>query len=392
MRLLFFKHSLVWPRSSGHDVNTYYMMQACALLGHDVSLATASQPSARAIEDLPLCTQVALDAEPHLNGETVPATWLQRRFRGFYGIPPARITALAHAVAAARAEAVIVVGLDALPYLTGLTGVLRVWYAADEWVWHHLSLLREVGALRANVRDAVIKGVYERAHAGLVDRAWVVSEGEARAMQWFAGMPAVDVLPSGVDIDFYRPGGEHAAPRTAVFWGRLDFAPNVQALQWFCKRVWPRVRQRAGDARLTIIGFHPGDAVRRLEATPGVTVMADLADLRSTVRQHAVVVLPFVSGGGIKNKLLEAAALGRPILCTPVAAGGLRHAKTAPMVQARSAEAFGDALLALWNNPDHCAILGQSAREWVTTHHTWAATAKEATDALQDALAQRAGA
>src|SRR5690606_11188209 len=115
-------------------------------------------------------------------------------------------------------------------------GAVRVWYAADEWVWHHLTQLRP-GAPRTwgELRQAALKGAYERAHAGVVDRAWVVSETEARAMRWLAGMRTVDVLPNGVDASYYAPvAREREIPHSAIFWGRLDFGPNVQALEWFC--------------------------------------------------------------------------------------------------------------------------------------------------------------
>jgi glycosyltransferase involved in cell wall biosynthesis len=390
MRLLFVKHSLVWPRSSGHDLYAYYTMQACAALGHDVSLATVMEPSNQAIDRLPLDALFRLDAPTNGNGARLDTSWLQKRFRSFYGIPDARIAALRHAAADSRADAVIVVGLDALPYFPALSGFVRVWYAADEWVWHHLSQLKLGDVdLRANLRDAAVKGLYERAHARLVDRVWVVSTSERRAMRWLAGMRCVDVVPLGVDGQYFCPGNEVPQDRTAVFWGRLDFGPNIQALQWFSRRVWPLVRARMPDARFTVVGFSPTDAVRRL-ATNGISLVADVPDLRSLVRRHALVVLPFVSGGGIKNKLLEAAAMGLPIVCTPRATWGLR-ASPAPVAIATTAERMSDLLLDLWGNPNRRRALGAAARAWVLEHHTWTATARDAVDALEVSLQARVG-
>ena len=69
-------------------------------------------------------------------------TGMQERFRSYWGIEPARIRAVADAARACDADAVVVVGLNVLPYLAGVQGPLRVWYAADEWAWHHLSQVR----------------------------------------------------------------------------------------------------------------------------------------------------------------------------------------------------------------------------------------------------------
>jgi len=391
MKLLFVKHSLVWPRSSGHDVHTYYMMKACAALGHEVALATVVAPEARAIDGLPLLAQVSLSAPPEPRNPgtpeprnpPIPGTTLQRRFRSYWGVPEARIAALRRAADDLSVDAVIAVGLDPLPYFPALsTRVKRVWYAADEWTLHHLSQVR-LGSptLAFDLKAAVLKGLYERAHRGVVDRVWVVSERDKRAMRWVAGMANVDVLPNGVDGTFYAPGDETPAPRTAVFWGRLDFGPNIQALEWFCRNVWPSVRRRVPDGRFTIIGFQPTEPVKALAKLDGVTLEADLPDLRPTVRRHEVVALPFVSGAGIKNKLLEAAAMGLPIVCTPKTATGLRG--DPPIVRAESPEQFADAVVNLWQDADQRRRLGSTARKWVLQNHTWESVAREAVAGLQ---------
>jgi glycosyltransferase involved in cell wall biosynthesis len=389
MRLLFVKHALAWPRTSGHDVHTFYMMKACAELGHEIALATVVVPDPRAIDGLPLVAIVALDTNDL--GGTVPirATALQHRFRRFWGIPDARVIALRTAVRDLRADAVVVVGLDALPYFPALSNVARVWYAADEWVLHHVSQLRPGSrTVRDDLRDAVVKGLYERAHRRVVDRVWVVTERDRRAMRWIAGFDQVDVLPNGVDGDFFAPALAPPDERTAVFWGRLDFGPNIQALDWFIGRVWPLVRARAPGARFTIVGFHPTAAVRELASADGVSLQPDLPDLRVAVSRHALAVLPFVSGAGIKNKLLEAAALGLPIVCTPKAQLGLQGKP--PLAVAASPAEFAAAVTALWDQPSRRRQMALDGRTWVLHHHTWTAVAREAIARLEDSPTRRA--
>lgn len=208
-------------------------------------------------------------------------------------------------------------------------------------------------------------------------------------MQWFAGMPVADVVANGVDAEFYCPGGESEMPNSAIFWGRLDFGPNVQALDWFCRKVWPAVRASAPGARFTIAGFHPSPHVRALAHTPGVVLQADVPDLRPLARRHALVVLPFVSGGGIKNKLLEAASLGKAVLGTPRVCRGLRPPAGLPLVQASSVDDWVGAMCDLWGAPAQRARLGLSARNWVMAHHTWEAAARTAVEGLRDSAARR---
>jgi glycosyltransferase involved in cell wall biosynthesis len=246
-----------------------------------------------------------------------------------------------------------------------------------------------MAVLREHLRDAAIKGLYERAHRGVMDRVWVVTDADRRAMRWVAGVKNVDVLPNGVDADFFTPGVEAPEARTAVFWGRLDFGPNIQALEWFCRRVWPVIRRATPDARFTIVGFQPTDAVRRLASADGISLQPNVHDLRSLVRRHAVAVLPFVSGAGIKNKLLEAAAMGLPIVCTPMTARGLRGQP--PLVTASSAEAFSVALRGLWDAPARRAEASAAVRGWVVEHHSWLSTARDAMAPLQALISARSG-
>ncbi len=388
MKLLFVKPALAWPRASGHDVYTYHTMKACAALGHEVSLAVASEAEPRALEGLTLASYYCIASDPATNGRPHPATWLQAKFRGYFGVPDSHLTGIAKAVASCRPDGVVVVGLNALPYFAALSGVTRVWFAADELAWHHLSQVSfRDGELFDNLRAAAVKAAYERAHRALIDRAWVVSDTERRAMRWLAGMKTVDVLPLGVDAEYFAPTDERVSERTAVFWGRLDFGPNVQALDWFCERVWPLIRERHADARFTIVGFNPTAQVRRLSNGSGISLLADVPDLRPIARQHAVAVFPFVSGGGMKNKLLEAAALAMPIACTPLATSGLQLNGTTPLAIAQTPAALADRIVALWADDAQRRQLGAQARSWVVAHHSWEATARRAVAAVEQAKA-----
>jgi glycosyltransferase involved in cell wall biosynthesis len=395
MRILFIKEALAWPRTSGHDVHCYHMMRALRELGHEISLATLRRPDPEAVRGLDLGHADVLDGEAAAgaNGAAaLPLSNLQERFRSYWGISPRHVRHVGRLALEQEADAVVVVGLSVLPYLGAVDGPLRVWYAADEWAWHHLSQVRLARPRTwGNVGQALVKGVYERAFRSRLDRVWVVSEADRRAMHWVAGVRDVDVLPNGVDADHYAPpAGGAEAGRSCVFWGRLDFGPNVQALEWFCGRVWPALRRKAPDARFTIYGFQPTDPVRALAGRAGVELIPDLPDLRAEIARHPVVVLPFVSGGGIKNKLLEAAGMGKAIVCTPRACGGLRGDGPPPLVTARTVADWVGAVTRLWSDEGGRRRLGDQARRWVIEHHTWRAAAQTALRGLEASLRARA--
>lgn len=384
MRFLFVKPSQSWPRSSGHDVHGYHMMRALGELGHEVALATIERPTAEALDGLELCGVEVLD--DHLNGSSPPIrlTRWQERFRSYWGVDRERVAAVGRLCNKYDADVVVVVGLEVLPLLGAVDGAQRVWYAADEWVWHHLSVFRLTDrSTWSHLRTAAIKGAYEFAYRDLVDRAWVVSPADQRAMRWLAGLRQVDVIPNGVDTDYFAPLDVKTIPNSCVFWGRLDFEPNIQALQWFCQKVWPQLQLMTPGARFRIFGFAPGREMEQLAGLPGVEIVGDLPDLREEISRSEVVVLPFQSGGGVKNKLLEAAGMARPLVCSQRACNGLALPEKPPLVMAGAPQAWVREIRRLWSATAARLELGEAARQWVTESHSWVRSAELALGNLQ---------
>ena len=380
-RLLFVTRALASPRASGHDVCAFELLRAVRRAGHTAALATVTQPDDRTLRDLDVPWFGLTGAHEKDGDQAIPLTYLQERYRSYWGVSFELIEAVAAVSRHFDATAVVGVGLEALPYLAPIANRTRVWYAADEWVSHHLSQAR---LLQPNagteLRSALVKGLYERAYAPNIDRAWVVSESERRAMQRWAGIRQVDVIPNGVDTQFFAPQPPAARSDSAIFWGRLDFGPNVQALQWFCRSVWPALRQQRPGATFTIMGFNATADVRSLAMAPGIELVTDVPDIRPIALRSEVVVLPMLSGGGIKNKLLEAAALGKPIVCSVTACTGLRAQP--PAIMAGDKQAWIDAVLALWRSPEERLQLGAEARQWVVAHHSWQFAAEQAIASL----------
>jgi glycosyltransferase involved in cell wall biosynthesis len=386
LRILFYKRDIAWPFRSGHDVHTFHMMQALAAVGHRVALVT--------VQPLPSAVRESLTLELHTvapnnasDDKPFGLPMLQERFRRFWGISSTHLETVQQLTAGFAADAVVTPGMEALPVLAAIHGPLRIWYAADELALHHFSQVRLAKPSSwGEAREGIFKGFYERTFRTVIDRVWAVSDVDARAFRHLIGIRGVDIIPNGVDATRYQPAATAEVPFTAAFWGRLDFGPNIQGLQWFFAQVWPLVIARHPHAEFTIIGFHPGNEVRELATLPGVTLCADVPDIQDLVHSRAIAVLPFRSGTGIKNKLLEAAAMGKAIVCTRTALSGL---SAPPFAGLEEPLAWVDELSRLWGNDEERLRRGREARQWVTSHHTWAAAAQKAEAAIAEGLALR---
>ena len=386
LRILFYKRDIAWPFRSGHDVHTFHMMKELGAAGHHVGLITMQAVPDPVRESLPLDLLHTL--EPDTSGRDVPfgLPALQERFRRFWGISSRHLETVQELSRGFSADAVITPGMEALPVLAAVKGPLRIWYAADELALHHFSQVHVTKPSSwVDVREGVFKGFYERTFRTAMDRVWVVSDIDAWAFRRLIGVRDVDIIPNGVDATRYQPSSVEEIPFTAAFWGRLDFGPNIQGLQWFFAKVWPLVIARCPQAQFTIIGFHPGEVVRQLATLPGVRLCADVPDVQEVVHRHAVAVLPFTSGTGIKNKLLEAAAMGKAIVCTPTAMSGL---SSPPFDGLQEPASWVDQLNMLWTNEAERRKRGDEARQWVMRHHTWASAALKAEACIAEGLAR----
>lgn len=369
-------------------------MQEIAQCGHSVGLVTLHKLDAAAVENCGLeqtwCLSSQSSTDNQARANELCLSKSQEKFRSYWGIDKSYIGRVGKIAYEFQADAVVVVGLNVLPYLAAVQGPLRIWYAGDEWAWHHASQVRVLQpGTWGELKQALIKGLYERAYASLIDRVWMVSNADKKAIHWVAGVKNVDVMPNGVDTQHYQPLEVDELPRSCVFWGRLDFGPNIQALQWFCKNVWRQIRITCGDARFSVFGFQPTRVVEELvNSHPGIELIPDQPDIREAISRRQVVVLPFTSGGGIKNKLLEAAALGKAIVCTPWTVNELAAGQS--VIQAKTAREWISSLISLWDNPAQRKQLGQAARAWVMKEHTWQAVAHKAIQGIEASLAARA--
>jgi glycosyltransferase involved in cell wall biosynthesis len=196
--------------------------------------------------------------------------------------------------------------------------------------------------------------------------------------RWPGGARRVAVIPNGVDTEALQPLPPAPAPPTLLFVGTLGYEPNMDAAQFLATEIFPRVRAVCPAARLVIAGQHAAPSVLALAPLPQVSVQVNVADLRPLYQQAQVVVVPLRAGGGTRLKILEALALGRPVVSTTIGAEGLDLAAGAQLRLADSAEAFAQAVLDLLGDPAAAAALAERGRAAVAARYAWPLVAARA--------------
>lgn len=180
-----------------------------------------------------------------------------------------------------------------------------------------------------------------------------------------------DWFPNGVDTTYFCPTTEPYDPDVISFIGRMDYFPNQQCMLWFCHDVMPKIREKRPATKLWIVGANPSRAIRALGHLPNVTVTGSVDDVRPYIYRSAVNVAPLTIARGTQNKLLEAMAMGIPVVTSEQAAGGIDAVPGEHFLTASTVEEYRDAVLRLLDSPQDRERFAYSGRARVLSHHSW---------------------
>jgi polysaccharide biosynthesis protein PslH len=177
------------------------------------------------------------------------------------------------------------------------------------------------------------------------------------------------VNPFGMDLP--RPADPEAEdPSALVFVGGFVHPPNVDAAVWLGREIMPRLRRAVPGCHLWIVGSDPPDEVLAL-AGDDITVTGRVSAVEPFLARAAVVVAPLRLGGGMRFKVLQAMAMGRPVVTTALGAAGIGGPHRPPLVVASGAADFAAATAGLFADPGRRRRLGVAARACVALHHGW---------------------
>ena len=204
-----------------------------------------------------------------------------------------------------------------------------------------------------------------------VDKVICVTDQDRDYLQGYLDTSQLEVLNTGVDTTYFRPQpAERSRPGTLIYVGAFRHSPNVDAMLFFCREVFPAILEAEPETQLYIVGTGPPSAIRNLQG-PQVTVTGFVDDLREYYARAQVVIIPLRTGVGIRGKLLEAWAAERAVVATSLACLGIRVSQGENILVADSPRDFADWTVALLRNPRHCLRLGRAGRRLAQKHYEW---------------------
>jgi len=206
-----------------------------------------------------------------------------------------------------------------------------------------------------------------------VDSVIAVSEADARMMERDYGVAKVHDIPTGVDVDFFRPeNGASARSNSLVFTGSMDWLPNEDAMRFFVDDILPHVKREIPDVHLTIVGRNPYQSLLELaERDPALTVTGRVDDVRPYMEAAMAFIVPIRIGGGTRLKIYEAMAMEKPVISTTVGAEGLPLHDDVELMLADDPKSFAAAIVRVLTDSGLALRLGRTAAELVRENFGW---------------------
>lgn len=395
MRILMISPELPWPLNMGSKIRIFYVLRELARAGHEVTLLALAHEAYRP-EDLealrPFCTElniVPVERRPRLRAA----------LKAFFSLKPYRVAKLESpkfkqevAQALGRDYDILWVHfVETLAYLPHHSSqrkrplVVLDQHNADEGFWE--TYARQGAAwVRLFARQNIRKlRRFQKTVLQGVDVILSVSEEDAEFTQVRLPNPFTEVwvVPNGVDTEGFQPADDTKRENRIIFCGAMDVLMNIDAVEGFARPVFPKVRKVVPDVEFWIVGRDPAPKVKALGSLPGVQVTGRVEDVRPYYAKAKVAVAPFRYGGGTKLKVLEAMALGVPVVATSVGCQGIKAISGKHLFVEEMKEAFAERVINLLQDEALWKQMATEARRLAEERYSWHSIMSEAVGRLE---------
>jgi sugar transferase (PEP-CTERM/EpsH1 system associated) len=378
LKLLFLANRTPYPPYRGDKLKIYNLAKRLAKKGHELHLVTFAQNAEdfAAKEELQgIFKEVHLVSLPPWKSalNCIAAVWDKKPLQVLYFQDAGMRQKLQSILAAHQYDAVHVQHLRMAPYLAKEKSLPRVLDLPDAFslYWKRRKETNEKFFQRQFEKLEEKRLLdYERVMKQY-DLALACSEEDIAYLQTTHGADNLRLLPNGVDLDtFYPRAHDYSDNHTLLFTGNMDYAPNVDAVLYFHSEILPLIKKAHPTVQFIIAGQKPVEAVRTL-ASEGVVVTGFVKDLAAKYNEASVVVAPLRFGAGTQNKVLEAMAMGIPVVCSNVGFTGLGISQGQGAFMQTDSQAFAQSVIELLDSEDLRRRTGKHGIEVIQKRFGW---------------------
>ena len=378
MNILYLCHRFPYPPKRGGKIRPFNMIRHLGAQGHRVTVCSLARSEAEAEEGrgiAPHCAafEMGMVREPVQWARMIVRLPLLTPSSMGYFYSPELAAHVRRLLASQRFDLIFVHCSSVAQYVEHVQGIPKIldFGDMDSQKWLEYANYKPFPLSLGYTLEGSKMLWAEKRLARRFDLCTATTRAEWQTLQDYGTGAATDWFPNGVDAQFFSPTDGAYDADTISFIGRMDYYPNQECMQRFCDQVWPLVREQRPGMKLLIVGADPSPAMRALGQRPGVTVTGSVPDVRPYIRGSALMVAPLAIARGTQNKILEAMAMGVPVVTSSAAAGGVDAEADKHLLVADTAPQIAQAVLRITGNPEERARLAQSGRERMLSHHAW---------------------
>ncbi len=260
----------------------------------------------------------------------------------------------------------------------------------EHLIWYRLSEneVNPIKKLAYKINGDQLRRI-ERKILKEVDGYMAISEPDYKYFHGvFPEVPGV-VIPFGIDVDdYYNEDDDYIATDNPDIFhiGSMNWSPNIEGITWFLDEVWPEILATHPNLTFTLAGHEIPESIRQRH-DKNVSIVGAVPNANEFMTDHDIMVVPLLSGSGIRIKIIEAMALGRVVITTSIGAEGLNIVDGKHLFIANTPKEFVSVINKCVSMPDLCTIISENARHYISVHHNNVVIAKKINDFYNTILA-----
>lgn len=377
MRIAYLTARLPYPPIGGDRARTYHFLRRL-LSNHTVTLYTLG---ARLSNDSGVRPPgLAALIEKRFPLPTLKKAW--NLAQGFFSRLPLQVhlyhsselqEVLAADVAGGDIDLILVHLVRMAEYVRGLRAVPRVLDMVDSIYLHYsrMPFLPFSPRWLATRLERTRLAQYEAEVVSWFDKIFLTSELDLCRVREISGRSDLGILQHGVELEDYPFSCGPFEPNRIIFAGKLEYPPNADAVIYFAREVFPLVRQAVPEARFVIVGWNPPAGVRRLARLPSISLLPNVSDTLQEVVKSAVSVAPLRFGSGIQVKVIDALALGIPVVTTEAPAVAFGDGAKGIILVGRTPQEFAEHVVRVLKDKGYRERLRRAGRAFVESRYQW---------------------
>lgn len=205
---------------------------------------------------------------------------------------------------------------------------------------------------------------YEKQVLKEIDAIVSITHEDTQRFKKLGCKKPVITIPFGIDFNHYNPDLSKTQENTVFHLGAMDWLPNIEGLDWFLEQVWPKIFSHNPDLSFHIAGKNmPKNYITDLNN--GLVIEGEVESAREFINSKSIMVVPLLSAGGMRVKIIEGMAMGKIIVSTSVGAEGIDYENKKHLFIADSPKEFTQVINKLMANPELVQSVGNNARELI---------------------------